>query len=106
MVTVSDGAGLSNPMGKEFTVTARVKLGALSPAEVRVQAVSGKVGTNRELTNTSVIDLAFGEKDGEEFIYAGQVSCNQPGHQGYTIRVIPFHPNVSIPAELNLVRWQ
>ncbi len=106
VVTVSDNAGLSNAMGKEFTVTARVKLGALSPAEVRVQAVSGKVGTNRELTNTSVIDLAFGEKDGEEFVYAGQVSCDQPGHQGYTIRVIPFHSNVSIPAELNLVRWQ
>ncbi len=106
VVSVSDNAGLSNPMGDEFAVTARVRLGALSPAEVQVQAVSGKVGVNRELTNTSVVDLTFGEKDGEDFVYSGSLKCDQPGHQGYTVRVVPHHPNVSVPAELNLVRWQ
>jgi starch phosphorylase len=106
VVSVNDSVGLSNPIGDEFSVTARVRLGALSPAEVRVQAVSGKVGSNRELTNTSVIDLSFGEKDGEDFVYAGQLKCDQPGHQGYTVRIIPFHPNVSVPAELNLVHWK
>ena len=87
---------------------------AFMAEQARARGLTGLVGELVPTTkNAPVMDLyprlgfsAFGEKDGEEFVYAGQVSCDQPGHQGYTIRVIPFHSNVSIPAELNLVRWQ
>lgn len=106
VVSVSDSAALSNAIGADFQVTARVELGGLTPGEVKVQAVSGKVAANRELVNTSVSDLEFVEAEGGNFVFRGGLKCDQAGHQGYTVRVVPYHPTVSIPAELNLVRWQ
>lgn len=104
--SVSDDAAISNTMGAKFNVKARVYLGSLSAEDVKVQVVSGKVGANRELFDSSAIDLKFDSMDGDKAVFAGDVVCDKPGHQGYTIRVIPHHADVSVPAELNFVHWQ
>jgi glycogen phosphorylase len=104
--SVKDSAIRSNVIGSAIEVTARVSLGGLEPQDVSVQIVSGKVGSNRELYDTVPITLSFKEMEGTQCVFTGHVVCDRPGHQGYTIRVVPSHPHVSIPAELNLVKWQ
>jgi glycogen phosphorylase len=106
VVGVSDDAPTSNTIGSKFTVTARIALGGLDASEVCVQAVSGKVGANRELLDSQAIPLPFKASEEGVHVFSGGVICDTPGHQGYTIRVVPSNVNVAIPAELNLVRWQ
>jgi starch phosphorylase len=103
---VSDTAGTANCIGNLFVVTALVDLGQLSPEDVTVQAVIGKVGPNREITNTRVEVLGHVGADGNLQKFEGNVECDQPGYQGYTVRVVPHHEDVSVPSELDLVAWE
>ena len=104
VASVEDDAPTANPLGGSFTVTARVALGALTPGDVRVQAVTGKVGPNRELVTSRIVDLA--PVAGGAGAFRGTLTFDQPGHQGYTVRVIPHHDDVDTADELGLVVWQ
>jgi starch phosphorylase len=104
--SVRDSASVSNAMGSEITVTARVQLGVLTPNDVRVQAVAGKIVANRELTNTSAHDLQLTDTEDGIEIYEGRIRASVTGYQGYSVRVVPNNPNVSIPNELPVVTWE
>jgi starch phosphorylase len=103
---VSDTAGTTNCIGNKFMVTVLVDLGELAPEDIAVQAVVGKVGPNREIVNTRVETLISAGSEGGLFKFQGDVECNLPGYQGYTVRVVPHHENVAIPSELALVAWE
>lgn len=106
VVEVKDDTAVSNFMGASFTVKATVDLGQLDPTDVRVQAVSGKAGPNRELINTLAEDFVHVGSEGSLHHFEAKLVCDRLGHQGYTVRVIPKHENVAIPSELDLVTWQ
>jgi len=106
IVRVDDTAGTSNVIGRRFSLAASVELGALSPDDVRVQSVVGKVGPNREIINGRVEDLEFQESAGSVHKFGGLVLCDAPGYQGYTIRVVPKNTDVSVESELKLVCWE
>jgi glycogen phosphorylase len=103
---VVDTAAGSNPLGKEVAVRAIVELGSLAPDEVRVEAVVGKVGPNRDLLATRVQKLQHVEVEDGRHVFVGTIFCDTPGHQGYTVRVVPHHEHVHVPSELALVAWE
>lgn len=105
IISATDDAKSSKSLGSELRVEAVVELGSLSADDLHVQAVTGKVGMNRELMATEPITLNFVSSEGSRATFAGNIICTHPGHQGYTIRVVPKHPDVNIPAELNLSKW-
>jgi starch phosphorylase len=39
------------------------------------------------------------------FIFAGAIASTRP-LEDYTVRVVPYHPNAYLPAELPLIAWQ
>ena len=102
----SDSTSATISVGSPVTITAAITLGSLSPDEVKVQALVGRIGPNRELMDTVAHDLEHKGAEHGSHQYEGQVSFVRPGHRGYTIRVVPRHEDVSVPSELNLVRWQ
>ena len=103
--SVTDSAGKKNPMGGEFTITATVHLGQLKPEDVAVEAISGKIGPNRDIIQTAISRLELVNRDADRCIFQGVLSCNNPGYCGYTVRVVPTHPNVDAVSELGLVCW-
>lgn len=105
IVRTEDTAGASRVVRSDFAVRAWVELGDLKPEDVSVQVVIGKVGPNRELLNTRVEDLTWAAAEGTIHRYEGRVRSDILGHQGFTVRVVPTHPNVSVPSELELVSW-
>jgi len=106
IIKVEDSSGKKNPLRQDFKVTATVNLGGLCAQDVEVQAVSGKIGPNRDLVQTAVNALALVSQDGSTTTYEGVVHCESPGYCGYTVRIVPSNPDVSIPSELGLVRWE
>lgn len=106
VVDVQDDAGVQKLIGNAFDIRAFVELGSLTPDDVKVQAIVGRVGPNRELIETRVEDLTFVEKDDVRYVFTGKVTCDMAGHQGYTIRVVPNHEDVNVPSELSLVSWE
>lgn len=106
VIEATDDAGRASSLGRTFKLTARIALGTLKPEDVRVEALVGKAGSNRELLGTRVETLPPTRADGDVSIFEGEVVCDVAGHQGYTVRVVPAHPNIAIPAELQLVAWE
>jgi glycogen phosphorylase len=106
VLSVKDDAQTANRMGASIRVTAHVELGSLSPEDVVVQAVVGKIGPNRELTHSWNEPMTLVEGADGRFVYEGALRAEVPGYQGYTVRVVPHHEDVEVPAELNLVCWE
>jgi glycogen phosphorylase len=106
ILQVTDTAGNKSPIGREFSVKATVRIGSLQASDVAVQAVTGKIGPNRDLVQTTINDLQLKGHDGENYVFEGSVKCDQPGYCGYTVRVVPRHSDISVESELNLVSWE
>ncbi|HWG63256.1 MAG TPA: alpha-glucan family phosphorylase [Streptosporangiaceae bacterium] len=95
--------GEQGPGGK-LDVHAIVALGALSPDDVSVEAVYGRVGDDDEIIDprTSPLTLEGAADDGVAR-YAGPAELGRPGPFGYTVRVVPRHPLLADPAEMGLI---
>ncbi|WP_314177303.1 alpha-glucan family phosphorylase [Streptomyces winkii] len=98
-------------LGSCLTLRARVALGELSPEDVEVQAVAGRVdGTGRIAGADAVrvplkpVTSAGGGPDLEgRWTYEGTVTPGRTGPFGYTVRVLPAHRLLASGAELGLV---
>jgi starch phosphorylase len=98
---VKDTLSVPAKIGSTFKVIADVQLGSLTPADVRVEALLGKIGPNRELIHPEVFEL----KPGEAGKYEAELTCGSTGHRGYAVRILPSHPDVHVASELSLVVW-
>jgi glycogen phosphorylase len=100
----SEGAGDQAEVGATLAVRAWVALGSLSPADVEVQVVHGKIGSEDELTATSVTRMTVGESyDGNRHRFDATVLLDHSGAFGYTVRALPKNGALASVAELGLV---
>jgi starch phosphorylase len=106
VASVLDDAPREAKVGTVFHVRAAVLLGKLAPAEVRVEAVVGRIGQNQELVQTRKFPLEFVEMEGERSLFVGAVPCDDPGHLGYTVRITPHNPDIDVESELGIAAWQ
>jgi glycogen phosphorylase len=90
--------------GGSLVVRATVALGELSPEDVNVEVVYGRVGDADEIIDPAVssLDLEAGPEDGVAR-FVGKAELGRPGPFGYTLRVVPRHPLLASDAELGLV---
>ena len=92
-------------VGDQVELHAYVCLGSLSPGDVDVQVVYGRVrGIDEELVDTDVLSLAPGDSyGGGRYRYEGTMTLARTGPFGYTVRVVPQHAGLASVAELGLV---
>jgi starch phosphorylase len=93
-------------LGSFKKVEAVVALGSLSEADVEVQLLHGSVGSTEELTPASVVTMEQVGLDGDQgWRYAGSFACDAAGRYGFTVRVVPSHPDLTTFAELGSITW-
>jgi len=103
-VADSDGSGEGAPrLGGSLRVRALVQLGSITPDDLEVQAVYGRVDERDQLRDTHTVALELnGVDDLGRNRYEGVVELDRSGPFGYTVRAVPKHPMLSTPAELGL----
>ncbi|MBN2288438.1 MAG: alpha-glucan family phosphorylase [Candidatus Glassbacteria bacterium] len=95
------------PVGTEMLVTATLRLGALEPGDVAVEVYYGPVNHRREITEAFTVAMEHkGVDQNGLHTFAGPVKCAQSGQHGYTVRVLPSHPDMVHPYELRVILWQ
>jgi starch phosphorylase len=114
-VEITDVGSDSDPaqvdQGGTRTVTAEVRLGDLDPADVAVELLHGPVGSTDELGQFAVVALnAVPPAKGSKGVaatrsFTGTFECDLAGRHGYTIRVVPTHPDLASSAELGCATW-
>jgi starch phosphorylase len=115
---VEAGDGDRGP-GERLPVRASVALGELSPQDVRVEVVCGRVTDDEDIVEPQASPLepdglangdgaaegSRGSTPGNTVRYAGEARLGRPGPFGYTVRVVPCHPLLASTAELGLVAY-
>ncbi|HEY3035273.1 MAG TPA: alpha-glucan family phosphorylase, partial [Streptosporangiaceae bacterium] len=91
--------------GDELLVRASVALGKLSPADVAVEVVCGRVDEHDEIVEPATSGMSLDEATCDPGVarYVGRAHLGRPGPFGYTVRVVPRHPLLASMAEMGLV---
>ena len=93
-------------LGASRAAEAAVALGDLSPDDVDVQLLHGPVGQNDELTESTAVSMEHvGAVDDHHARYRGTFAAARAGRYGFTVRVVPHHPDLVGPSELGLASW-
>jgi starch phosphorylase len=94
-------------VGDKFNVQTRVHLGSLKPDDVRVELYMGRVSPVGELVDTEVTPMqAIEESKGGSYSFeARDVICLTSGQHGYTVRVLPHHPDLTSLFLPGLITW-
>jgi starch phosphorylase len=91
-------------LGTERQVSVTVQLGSLAATDVAVQVLHGPVGAQEELGSPlTATDLTCDDPGGHPAVYRGTIPCDRPGRYGFTVRVVPSHPDLATPLELGRV---
>ncbi len=90
-------------VGAKIHVSALVRLGELTPDDIEVQLVTGRVDDDDSLREPRVSSFPTGtDVDGGLRRYQGWVEAKRAGAMGYTVRVVPHHPLLANQAEMGL----
>jgi len=94
-------------VGQRASVRVRVHLGPLSPDDVNVELYVGRLGSDEQILDPVAARLeSTGERSGGSWIFQGTLApCVRSGRHGYTIRVLPCHPDLTSPLIPNLITW-
>ncbi|MCU1678874.1 MAG: alpha-glucan phosphorylase [Frankiales bacterium] len=101
----------SPDLGSSLPIRAVVDLGKLSPTDVVVQAVYGRVNDADEFVYDAIKDVCAaaadmkfaGKSDDGLYRFEGEVPLGRTGPFGYTVRVLPHNDLLIHPAETRLV---
>jgi starch phosphorylase len=88
-------------------VRAKIHLGPLSPDDVQVELFVGGVDPSGEMSNTIPFHMnATGEQHNDVYVFeTGAAHALASGRHGYTIRVLPYHPDMVMPFIPGLITW-
>jgi len=103
---VEDGPANSIPVASAMQIRAEVHLGRLSPQDVAVELYVGRVNMQGELVEgNSVAMAAAGQAPGSNYNYVVETSIARSGLHGFTVRVRPNHPDMSVAFIPGLICW-
>jgi starch phosphorylase len=98
---------LESATGSRYLVSAQVTLGDLDPNDVEVQLVHGAVEPDDELPEPTIV--AMQEKGAADVPgwhrFEHELDFDRSGNFGFTVRIVPSHPDLLNPAYLARVAW-
>ncbi|MDB5034848.1 MAG: alpha-glucan phosphorylase [Chlorobi bacterium] len=102
---VQTDAASTMKMGQQVRITARLQLGEIAPADIRVEAYYGEINAEGLVSNGATVPLAMTGNDGGLAIYTGTITLASDGHAGLTVRALPWHEDLGNRAEMNTITW-
>jgi starch phosphorylase len=95
------------PVGSRIRVRAWIQLGPISPGEVSVELYLGRLNSTGEISKGVPLPMepAGQTPEGLHVFEASGVSCLESGLHGYTVRILPFHPDEARSFLPGLIAW-
>lgn len=103
---VESGPTEGLPVGANLMVTAQVHLAGLKSSDVLAEIYFGGVDTQGQIIGGEAAEMKCVKDLGDgNFRFEGAIHCEKTGSQGYTVRLIPSHPDLFNKHELALITW-
>jgi starch phosphorylase len=105
-VQIGNKDGQNILVGESLQISACVRLGAVDPQHVRVEAYHGELDNGDIRNPIATVLHQSGKADGNgNYIYQGTVPATESGTYGFSVRVVPTHPCLMQAHELRLITW-
>jgi starch phosphorylase len=105
-IDVGPGPNGSVVSGAAIPMRATVDLAGLTPEDVRVEAVLGRVGVTGQLEGTEVMTLPAVEQRGSAYVFEKEFVPHQTGRLGYALRISSNHFNNPLTRPCSsLLKW-
>ncbi|RJP69573.1 MAG: glycosyltransferase family 1 protein [Ignavibacteriales bacterium] len=95
-------------VGTEFSISADVHLGNLTPDDVEVQIYFGSIDKQFEAHSNSFVPMQYDKnksKGSNNYCYKGVIITKNSGQFGFTARILPKHPLQRTSYDLGLIHW-
>jgi glycogen phosphorylase len=93
-------------IGTKVRVRARVQLGSLLPQDVAVELYLGRLNPAGDFIDAVSTPMEPIEKDSRgNFLFEAVTTCLESGMHGFTVRIRPHHPDLSVPFLPGLICW-
>jgi len=94
-------------VGQVVQARVRIRLGRLTPEDVLVELYQGLVDAGGELLEAipSAMEMVEQTAPGVYVFEAKPVACSRSGLHGFTVRVLPYHPDLASPMMPGLIKW-
>ena len=100
----ADGLGDVVSLGSQVMIRAYLSLGELSPDDVDVQVVFGRVDSDDRIRQSESLSMVPGERyDGNRWQYSLPINLGKNGPFGYTVRIVPRHEGLVSSVEMGLL---
>jgi starch phosphorylase len=102
-----DAPAVSIHVGSMMSVRATVRLGRLDVKDVVVELYDGPIDPNGTITKGHATAMTCADGPGNDRVasFAGSVDCKASGLHGYSVRVLPAHPDLAHALEPALITW-
>jgi starch phosphorylase len=103
---VEDGTPAVVPVNSSLPVRVGVHLGRLEPRDVVVELYVGRVDMNGDLAEGEAVAMLPESKRADgTYSYFVETSIPRSGLHGFTVRVRPSHPDMSVSLIPSLISW-
>ena len=93
-------------LANEIKISATVFLDSLTPEDVSVQILTGRVDASGEIINPEITPMDSFENEGNAcFRFHASLHTAKSGFFGYAIRILPHHPDAVTPFMPLLITW-
>jgi starch phosphorylase len=91
---------------EHYSVTARIELGELNASDVYVELIYGVLDAEGQITEPHKVKMdPVGDKKKGGVPFGAELACETSGRYGYTVRIMPTHPQLSDPFKMGLMHW-
>jgi glycogen phosphorylase len=103
-LVTDDGQELT--YGTSLSVSATLYLGKLTDQDVTVEVYYGDLDPYERIPEGETRPMDCVErKEGDIYVFKGEISCAKTGRHGLTVRAIPHHPDLAEKHETALIVW-
>jgi starch phosphorylase len=95
-------------VGMANTVHAEIYMGDLTPQDVTVELYHGPIDPSGEILQPQIVEMEYQpDQSGKAGVYtfSRQLTCQTSGMHGFTVRILPHHPDQVSPFETGLILW-
>jgi starch phosphorylase len=92
-------------VGDTVQVTAMINLGNLSPSDISVEIYAGMVDADGSLFDANPVVMKWRGEKQKGHIFEGSLTLTRSGKTGYSLRVLPTHPDMYNTQDLMLIKW-
>jgi len=93
-------------VGQSLNLFATIEIKNVDPEDIHVQVYYGRLDGKGEIEMGETKSMLLHEKltDGK-LLFKAEIPCLHTGHHGYSVRVLPNHPDLNNPHEMGLITW-